>query len=233
MKTSLPRIKLHTNLLDSARLSRLTERAQLRFLQLLILADVYRTGDLFAREDQPLTLQRIAWRMNTDEQQLSADLREISEAGLMDMLEFDSTQDSAQVFNADKNMSARTADVHVQAVSSLDTDTEEEKEEEREEDTYTDSDGGQKQAVCVDFPPSFFLKPFSETFNYQPNRWERGELAALEAQYSQEALEQRLKWADGSQIPPARAPSARRGCRAVPDPRPAAPRLEKRALLQV
>ena len=86
MKTSLPWIKLHTDLLHSTRLSRLPDMAKLRYLQLMMLAGECNAAGCLVIDDEPMNSEDLTWRLHIDAQQLAADLELLAAAGLLDRL---------------------------------------------------------------------------------------------------------------------------------------------------
>jgi hypothetical protein len=84
---SLPWIKLHTELLDDARLGRLPESTQLRYLQLLMLAgecgaEGQAIGSL-QQNGRPLAQEDLAWRLRVPTESLKTDLQALVSAGLL------------------------------------------------------------------------------------------------------------------------------------------------------
>jgi len=82
--STMPWIKLHTNLLDDPRLSSLPERAQLHYFKLLILAGRLDAGGSLIIDGRKLTDQEIAWMIRlSNVDKLTADLKLLKKNGLL------------------------------------------------------------------------------------------------------------------------------------------------------
>lgn len=83
MNTSMPWIKLYTEILDDVKLSRLTDAQKWRFVQLLLLAGECDAEGALVTGDSPMTPEDVSWRLRIDTQTIVTDLEKLTALGLL------------------------------------------------------------------------------------------------------------------------------------------------------
>ena len=81
--SSMPWIKLYTEMLDDVKLSRLSDAQKWRFVQLLLLAGECDAEGALVTGDSPMTTEDVTWRLRIDTQTLVTDLEKLTELGLV------------------------------------------------------------------------------------------------------------------------------------------------------
>jgi len=84
MTTSMPWIKLYTEMLDDPKIGLLSVELRWRFVELLLLAGECDEDGLLLISEKPMTVPDMAWRLRADEQVLGTELEELQQAGLID-----------------------------------------------------------------------------------------------------------------------------------------------------
>lgn len=82
--TSMPWVKLYTELLDDPKLGKLPDLAKLRFIQMLLIAGECDMNGCLMNGDQPLTADEIAWRLRIDGKTFADELATLLAAGLVE-----------------------------------------------------------------------------------------------------------------------------------------------------
>jgi len=83
MASPMPWIKLYTEFLDDLKVRRLPELAQLRFIELCLLAGLCDCEGVLATSGEAMTDEDIAWRLRVPLEQLTTDLRTLAAARLV------------------------------------------------------------------------------------------------------------------------------------------------------
>jgi len=83
MSSSMPWVKLYTELLDDTKIGKLPDIAKLRFIQLLLLAGECDADGYLLNGDAALTVDEIAWRLRVDAKILSEDIGLLQNAGMV------------------------------------------------------------------------------------------------------------------------------------------------------
>lgn len=83
MSSSMPWIKLYTELLDDTKIGKLPDIAKLRFVQLLLLAGECDADGYLLNGDAALTVEEIAWRLRVDAKILAEDIGLLQNAGMV------------------------------------------------------------------------------------------------------------------------------------------------------
>ena len=85
MPSSMPWIKLYTETLDDPKLGRLDDAGRWRFISLLLLAgECDAEGYLAHGDDQPMSLDDIAWRLRVDLRALSGEIQHLESVGVIE-----------------------------------------------------------------------------------------------------------------------------------------------------
>src|SRR3990167_4149870 len=81
--SSMPWVKLYTDILDDTKLGQLPDLTKWRFVQLLVLAGECDQEGWLVQTTAPMTVQQIAWRLRLELKELERDLMALSRACLM------------------------------------------------------------------------------------------------------------------------------------------------------
>jgi len=84
MSSSMPWIKLYTDLLDDPKVGKLPDIVKLRFIQMLLIAGECDMNGCLTNGEQPLTVDEIAWRLRIDAKVLAEDLTVLCASGLIE-----------------------------------------------------------------------------------------------------------------------------------------------------
>ena len=85
MATSMPWIKIYTEMLDDHKMRRLETRVKWRFVELLLLAGECDSEGYIVNGDDPLTLEDIAWRVRSTVEEIQEDIEQLIHAGLIEV----------------------------------------------------------------------------------------------------------------------------------------------------
>jgi len=84
MTSSMPWVKLYTEMLDDPKIGRLTAALRWRFVELVLLAGECDAEGYLLKGDEPLTIDDIAWRLRGDPDNLKENMDRLQEAGLIE-----------------------------------------------------------------------------------------------------------------------------------------------------
>jgi hypothetical protein len=213
MKTSMPWIKLYTEMLDDPKIGRLQDSEKWRFVQLILYA-----GEVDEEGYLPANLVDVAWRLRLDMITLQTDLRTFEQAGLVHFDEdagrwcvskFSERQGRTQAEQREmwKTRQQRrrekivtgdspvTHDVTQRGVTLLEEEEEEESDKEEEEDK--DSNAGKPAQKAPAAPLSlgqqYFLRALGAT-RFKTIK-QRDCVLALEVEYGMAKLQEGADWA--------------------------------------
>jgi hypothetical protein len=85
--SSMPWVKLFTEMLDDVKLGRLTDRHRWRFVALILLAGECDAEGYLVSGESPMSMDDIAWRFRMDVEQLAEEMNALTNIGLLDNTE--------------------------------------------------------------------------------------------------------------------------------------------------
>ncbi len=83
MSSSMPWVKLYTEMIDDTKMFRLSDENKWRFVQLLLLAGECDAEGSLISGDHSMDIEQISWRLRVPAEQLEADIKVLIHAGLM------------------------------------------------------------------------------------------------------------------------------------------------------
>jgi len=85
MTTSMPWVKIYTEILDDPKIARLGIQTKWRFIELLLVAGECDSEGYIVNGDEPLTIEDIAWRLRTTPEELQPDIDALLGIGIIDI----------------------------------------------------------------------------------------------------------------------------------------------------
>jgi hypothetical protein len=81
--SSMPWVKVYTEMLDDVKLAELTDAQKWRFIQLILYAAECDAAGALVTGDSPVTHTQVTWRLRCDKNELESDIKRLAELGLI------------------------------------------------------------------------------------------------------------------------------------------------------